>query len=74
MRKNLTDYNEDIILEDNPSQWLRIISHDSAYNSSVGYVEKIKIGNLEMRGNAFRGSVMNYKIRSHCFKMEYIPA
>lgn len=74
MRKILTDYNKDIILEDNPSQWLRIISHDSAYNSSVGYVEKIKVGNLEIRGNAFRGSVMNYQIRSHCFKMEYIPA
>ena len=74
MRRILTAYDKNLILEENPSQWLKIISHDSAYNESVGYVELIKIGNKEIRGNAFRGSVMNYRIRSHCFKMEYIPA
>lgn len=74
MREYILAYNNSIILEDNPSQWLRIVSHDSAYNASVGYVETMKVGNKEIRGNAFRGSVMKYAIRSHCFKMEYIPA
>ena len=74
MKAMILAYDSTIILEDDPSQWLKIISHDAAYNSSVGYVEKMKVGNREIRGNAFRGSVMDYKIRSHCFKMEYIPA
>ena len=74
MKELILSYNADIILGDNPAEWLKIISHDAAYNSSVGYVEKMKVGNREIRGNAFRGSVMDYKIRSHCFKMEYIPA
>ena len=74
MKELILSYNADIILEDNPAEWLKIISHDAAYNSSVGYIEKMKVGNREIRGNAFRGSVMDYKIRSHCFKMEYIPA
>lgn len=74
MKEYILSYNSSIVLEDDPSQWLKIISHDSAYSSSVGYVEKMKVGNKELRGNAFRGSVMGYSIRSHCFKMEYIPA
>ena len=74
MKDLILAYNSDAVLEADPAQWLKIISHDEAYSSSVGYVEKMKIGDKEIRGNAFRGSVMDYKIRSHCFSMEYIPA
>ena len=74
MKALILDYNNEIILEENPSEWLKIISHDSAYNSSIGYVDYIKVGNKEIRGNAFRGSVTDYKIRSHCFEMKYISA
>lgn len=74
MKEYILSYNSDIVLEDNPAEWLKIISHDGAYSSSVGYVEKMKVGDREIRGNAFRGSVMDYEIRSHCFRMEFIPA
>jgi peptidoglycan hydrolase-like amidase len=74
MKDLILAYNSDAVLKADPAQWLKIISHDEAYSSSVGYVEKMKIGDKEIRGNAFRGSVMDYKIRSHCFSMEYIPA
>lgn len=74
MRERILSYNSDIILGSDPAEWLSIISHDGAYSSAIGYVEKMKVGNTEIRGNAFRGSVMEYAIRSHCFKMEYIPA
>lgn len=74
MKAMILAYDSGIILEDDPSQWLKIISHDAAYSASIGYVAKIKVGNKEMRGDAFRGRVTKYAIRSHCFKMEYIPA
>lgn len=72
MKKLINDYNDKIVLGADPSKWITIISHDSAYNENVGYIEKIRVGNYEMRGNAFRGSLMNYKIRSHCFTVEYV--
>ena len=74
MKAMILAYDSSIILEDDPSQWLKIISHDSAYSSSIGYVEGMKVGNKEIKGNHFRGNVTKYAIRSHCFKMEYIPA
>lgn len=74
MKAMILAYDGTIILEDDPSQWLKIISHDAAYSSSIGYVEKMKIGNKEIKGNHFRGNVTQYAIRSHCFKFEYIPA
>ena len=74
MKAMILAYDSKIILEDDPSQWLKIISHDAAYSSTTGYVETMKIGNKEIKGNHFRGNVTNYQIRSHCFKMEYIPA
>lgn len=72
MKKLILSYNDEIVLGDDPSKWLTIVTHDSAYSADIGYVGKIRIGNYEMRGNAFRASVMDYKIRSHCFTVEYV--
>lgn len=75
MRKYIEDYGDGkITLGDDPSEWIEIISHDSAYNANTGYVTKIRVGNHTMNGNAFRASIMDYDIRSHCFTVEYIPA
>jgi len=65
---------KEITLGDNPEEWIKIVSHDSAVNSDCGYITGIKVGGYEMRGNAFRASVMKYKIKSHCFTLEYIPS
>lgn len=73
MKSMILAYDKNIVLESNPSQWLKILSHDSAYSSSIGYVANMKIGNKEIKGNAFRSSVTDLEIHSHCFKMEYIP-
>ena len=73
MKKMILAYDESIILGDDPSQWLKIVSHDGTVSSDTGYVSLIRVGNKEMRGNRFRGEVCGYKIRSHCFSIKYIP-
>lgn len=73
MKAMILAYDESIILGDDPSQWLKIVSHDKAISSDTGYVSVIKVGNKEMRGNHFRGEVCDYKIRSHCFSIKYNP-
>lgn len=64
----------DMTLSDNPAEWLKVVAHDGCRNESCGYVTTMRVGNYEMRGNAFRANVMKYKIRSHCFTVEYISA
>lgn len=77
MKKYIMSYANDndiaITLSDNPAEWLEILSHDSAYNADTGYVTEIRVGNVKVRGNAFRCNVLDFKIRSHCFAFEYIP-
>ncbi len=75
MKKFIESYAKDngktITLSDNPAEWLEILSHDSAYNSNTGYVTEIRVGNVKIKGNAFRCYVLDFKIRSHCFTVEY---
>ncbi len=61
-----------ITLDSNPENWLKIVSHDSAVNSTTGYVDYIMVGDCKVRGNEFRCNVLDFKIRSHCFSMEYV--
>ena len=68
------DNGHDIVLDSNPANWLKIIKHDSAYNSNIGYVTTMKVGNYEVNGNTFRCYVADYKLRSHCYTFEYVPA
>lgn len=73
MKKLILDYDSSIVLGDDPSQWIKIVSHDSAYNSDIGYASVVRVGNKEMRGNHFRSNVCDYQLRSHCFTVKYIP-
>ena len=57
-----------ISLQNNPAEWLKIISADSA-----GYVNKISVGNREMSGNTFRYSLLQLGIKSHSFTFTYAP-
>ncbi|HZK38978.1 MAG TPA: SpoIID/LytB domain-containing protein [Clostridia bacterium] len=61
--------NKKITLQDNPADWLKIISADS-----VDYVNIIRVGNREMRGYSFRQDLLKLKIRSHCFTFTYASA
>lgn len=90
MRKYIESYAKsngyEITLGDDPATWLEIVSHDSAYNATTGYVTKIRVGDKwikksdgteavnQMRGNSFRCYLLDFAIKSHCFTFEYIPA
>ena len=73
MRALINEYDANITLDEDPSKWLEIISHDSSYSDKVGYVTTIRVGNIELRGNEFRSNVVDFMLRSHCFTFEYIP-
>lgn len=74
MKEYIKAYDKDIKLGDDPSEWLEIVSHDSARDENCGYVTKIRVGDKTISGNKFRANVLSYKIKSHCFTFEYIPA
>lgn len=57
-----------ITLGTDPSGWLEILRKDA-----TGYVERIRVGNREMNGNAFR-ALLGYGICSHCFTFTFTPA
>lgn len=80
LRKKVEAYNakvdssKRITLQSDPSQWIKILEHDSARGSSCGYISSMKIGNQTMRGNAFRLNIMGAAVlRSHCFTFTYTP-
>ncbi len=71
--KNLIEaYSDEIVLSDNPAEWLDIVEHDACRGENCGYITTIRVGNATMRGNAFRFSIMKGKIRSHCFTVTYV--
>ncbi len=72
MKKLIEAYSDEIVLGDNPAQWLEVVEHDGCISASCGYVTTMRVGNAKMKGNAFRASLMKYKIRSHCFTVTYV--
>ncbi len=78
MKKLIEEYaksnDKEIVLSDNPAEWLEIVEHDSAYSEDIGYVTTMRVGNYQMKGNGFRSYVVDFKLRSHCFTFKYIPA
>ena len=80
LRKKVEAYNakvdssKRITLQSDPSQWIKILEHDSARGSNCGYISSMRIGNQTMRGNAFRLNIMGAAVlRSHCFTFTYTP-
>lgn len=80
LRKKVEAYNakvdssKRITLQSDPSQWIKILEHDSARGSSCGYISSMRIGNQTIRGNAFRLNIMGAAVlRSHCFTFTYTP-
>jgi len=67
----VTDASDKIVLSDNPSEWIKIISHDSAYSSDIGYITALSFGGQTMSGNYFRTLVGHNSFRSHCFTVSY---
>lgn len=72
--KNLIKNNAQIDVAGDPATWITVLSHDSAIDSTIGYVSTVNVGGTIMTGNDFRIKIMEGRIRSHCFKMVYTPA
>lgn len=75
IRELIESYDSSIVLQDDPSLWLRITEHTGSMDESRGYVVKIKVGNKELKGyNQFLMGIMNNTLRSPCFTVTYTPA
>ncbi len=62
-----------VTLTGDPATWLSIVTHDQAVREDIGYVSTINVGGKIITGYDFRISVMQGKIRSHCFALTYTP-
>ncbi|MBR5825655.1 MAG: hypothetical protein IKY78_01070 [Clostridia bacterium] len=62
-----------ITLSGDPSTWISVISHDGALGDQVGYVSSMRVGGGVVSGNYFRITIMEGRIRSHCFYVTYTP-
>lgn len=73
--KKLIESNDDlkVKLSGDPSTWLTILTHDQAVREDIGYVSTINVGGMVLTGNDFRIKVMEGRIRSHCFALQYTP-
>ena len=51
---------------------MRVVAHDDAVSSSIGYVTKVSVGGTEISGLEFRNSVLGSSVlASHCFTVFY---
>ena len=72
MKGLLLQYNNKLVLDEDPAMWLRVVSHDAAVSSSIGYVAKVAVGNTEISGFDFKNNVIGSSIMaSHCFTVYY---
>ena len=62
-----------ITLSGDPATWISVIAHDGALGDQVGYVSSMRIGGGVVSGNYFRITIMEGRIRSHCFYITYTP-
>ena len=62
-----------ISLSGDPATWISVISHDGALGDQVGYVSSMRVGGGVVSGNYFRITIMEGRIRSHCFYVTYTP-
>ena len=74
-------YDSSIVLSDDPSQWIKVLSHSASIDADRGYVTKIQVGNRVMDGYFdFCDGMMNryfwsesYFQYSTCFCVMYTP-
>lgn len=73
LKKLIEDSNLGVTLSGDPATWISILTHDQAVREDIGYISTINVGGKIITGYDFRISVMQGKIRSHCFAMTYTP-
>lgn len=62
-----------VMLDGDPANWIKILSHDACINANTGYISKIQVGDKVYSGYDFRMKVLGGAIRSHCFTFTYTP-
>ena len=68
----LLNYSGNLKLGEEPIMWVDVVAHDASISSSIGYVTKVKVGNIEMSGLDFRTKVFTAStMLSHCFTIDY---
>jgi len=81
MRDIIKSYDSSIVLQDDPSQWIKIVSHSASIDADRGYVTKIQVGNKVLDGYfGFCDGMMRsyfwstrYFNSSTCFCVMYTP-
>lgn len=74
IKEYIQKYDSSIVLPEDPSQWIKILSHDDSVNENIGYVSSMQIGNRmfsEAAGMTFRDKIMRYNVKSPCFAIIY---
>lgn len=77
LKEMILAYDPEIILSDDPSEWLEILSHSASVDKNRGYVNKIRVGNKMLSGyGEFYCGILGGTsfLRSHCFTVTYTPA
>ncbi|MGN0520201.1 MAG: SpoIID/LytB domain-containing protein [Candidatus Fimenecus sp.] len=72
MKAMLTAYDATLELAEDPAEWIKVLKHDGAVNTGVGYVETVSVGGKEISGIEFIEKVMAGKnLPSQCFSVTY---
>lgn len=72
MKAMLTAYDAALELSEDPAAWVKVLKHDGAVNTGVGYVETVCVGGKEISGIEFIEKVMTGKnLSSQCFSVTY---
>lgn len=75
LRAMINAYDPKIVLPEDKSQWIRILSTDGCIDGTRGYVTQLLVGDRVFTGsqvyNRFFCSLMGYSLRSHAFTVVY---
>ena len=74
LKERISAYDENIVLSENPEEWLEILSHTESIDENRGYVTSIKVGDRTLKGySQFVSGIMAGKLKSSCFTVVYTP-
>ena len=68
----LTAYDAELVIPENPKEWMKVEKHSAAVNNNIGYVETMTVCGKEMSGLEFVQKVFAGKnIPSTCFEITF---
>lgn len=74
LKELILAYDENIVLSENPEEWLEILKHSKSIDKNRGYVTAIKVGDRTLKGySQFVSGIMAGKLKSSCFTVVYTP-